>query len=289
VSIIICAIAASLQLATPVLSPDLPSQTSSIAAVKLAQVPPQSQGGTQLTIQLKSTAERPQITPADLDAVTKTIEYRLEGLGIADATISTVGSNRLLVKLPGVSEPSQVARAIGSTARLEFREQKVGNERKLMAALTKLRELKAEQLGLQRSSNEPAIVKNQTALKRQYQEIGKLFAKPTITAKNISTANSQPLSVGGWEVAIEFDKAGGDAFAKMTKKLAGTSRVIGIFLDDDPISTPTVNDMFTATGITGGKAVIQGNFTAEIAKYLAIQLRSGALPVPIEIVANQKY
>ena len=75
----------------------------------------------------------------------------------------------------------------------------------------------------------------------------------------------------------------------MTKRMAGTGRAIGIFLDDDPISTPIVNNMFAATGITGGKAVIQGNFTAEVANYLAIQLRSGALPVTIEIVSLQKY
>jgi preprotein translocase subunit SecD len=71
--------------------------------------------------------------------------------------------------------------------------------------------------------------------------------------------------------------------------MAGTGRVIGIFIDDDPISTPIVDNMFAATGITGGKAVIQGSFAAETANYLAIQLRSGALPIPIEIVEQRKY
>jgi preprotein translocase subunit SecD len=286
---IVCAIAAYVQLATPVRSSDLLGKTSSITDVRLAQVRPQLPGGTRLTIQLKSTAEHPQITPADLDAVTKTIEYRLDGLGITTATIEPIGSNRLLVRLPEVSDPNQAVGVIGSTARLEFREQKVGNASKLRAALTTLTELKSERIVLQRSGNKRAIAKNQTALQRQYQEISKLFNKPTITGKNISKANSQPLSIAGWEVAIEFDKLGADTFAKMTKKMAGTGRAIGIFLDDDPISTPVVSAEFAATGITGGRAVIQGSFTAKAANYLAIQLRSGALPVPIEIVAHQKY
>ncbi len=289
-SIIICAIAGYLQFVTPARSiSDLQGKTSSVTDVKLAQVRPQSRGGSQLTIQLKPTADRPQITPADLTAVTKTLEYRLNGLGIANASLQTVGNNRIVVKLPGVSDSQQAVRVIGSTARLELREQKVGSESNLMAALTALRELKTEQIVLQKSGNWQALAKNQTALQRQYREIGKLFNKPTITGKNIGTANPQPLSIGGWEVAIEFDKAGGDAFTQMTKKLAGTGRAIGVFLDNDPISTPIVAVEFAATGITGGKAVLTGNFTAESANYLAIQLRSGALPVPLEIVENRKY
>jgi preprotein translocase subunit SecD len=294
ISMIICAISGCVQRVNPVGSiADLPTKTSAVTDVKLAQASPNIRSGTQLTIQLKSTAQHPQITPADLEAVTKTIERRLNGLGISHATIETAGSNRILVKLPGVSDPQQATRVIGSTARLEFREQKAGTDNKLRTASAKLRDLKTEQIVLQKSGNRQAIAKNQTALQQQYREIDKLFHQPTITGKNVSTADPQPLpkslAVGAWEVAIEFDRTGGDAFAAMTKKMAGTGRAIGIFIDADPISTPTVNDTYAATGITGGKAVIAGNFTAESANDLAILLRSGALPVPIEIVANQKY
>ena len=70
----------------------------------------------------------------------------------------------------------------------------------------------------------------------------------------------------------------------MTKDLAGTGRSIGIFLDNAPISTPVVGAQFAATGITGGKAVIAGNFTTEAANDLAVQIRGGSLPVPVEVI-----
>jgi preprotein translocase subunit SecD len=138
-----------------------------------------------------------------------------------------------------------------------------------------------------RCSKSLATQKRSPKLAKQYTEIGKLFDKPVITGKNLKNASPEPLSAGGWNVAIEFDTFGGDAFAQLTKNLAGTGRSIGVFLDNDPISTPTVGAEFAATGISGGKAVITGNFTTEAANNLAVQLRGGSLPVPVEIVENR--
>jgi preprotein translocase subunit SecD len=107
------------------------------------------------------------------------------------------------------------------------------------------------------------------------------------TRQHIAGASSQPLPSGSWEVAIEFNSTGSDAFTKLTKNLAGTGRTIGVFLDREPISTPTVGAQFAATGITGGKAVIPGNFTTETANDLAIQLHGGAMPLPIETIENR--
>jgi preprotein translocase subunit SecD len=86
---------------------------------------------------------------------------------------------------------------------------------------------------------------------------------------------------------LEFDAEGGRLFAELTKELAGTGRTLGIFLDDRLISSPVVGAEFAETGITGGRAVIQGRFTAQEANDLAVQLRGGALPVPVEIVENR--
>ena len=79
----------------------------------------------------------------------------------------------------------------------------------------------------------------------------------------------------------------GVLFADLTKAVAGTGRTLGIFLDNAVISAPTVNVEFAKTGITGGNAVITGRFKAEEANDLAIQLRGGALPVPVEVVENR--
>lgn len=245
------------------------------------------QGGSQLTIQVKPTPEHPNISKFDLDAVQKVIENRINGLGVSEALIQSAGNNQVLVQLPGVNDPQQAERVLGGTAQLEFREQKAGTEGQLSAELAVLDETKRKQTSLKKSDNKQAIAETQAALQQQYAEISKLFDKAAITGKHLKNASPQPLPNGGWEVAIEFDGFGGDAFAKLTKNLAGTGRSIGVFLDNEPISTPTVGAQFAATGISGGKAVITGNFTTEKANDLAVQLRGGSLPVPVEIVENR--
>jgi preprotein translocase subunit SecD len=248
------------------------------------------QGGSRLTIQMKATPEHPNITQLDVAAVQKVIENRINGLGVSEALIQSTGNNQILVELPGVSDPQQAERVLGGTAQLEFREQKAGTEGQLGVELTILKAAKDKQAAFKKSksTDKLAIAENQAAIDRQYVEIGKLFDKVAITGKRLKNAIPQPLAAGnGWEVALEFDGAGGDAFANLTKNLAGTGRSIGVFLDNDPISTPTVGANFATTGITGGKAVITGNFTTETANDLAVQLRGGSLPVPVEIVENR--
>jgi preprotein translocase subunit SecD len=247
------------------------------------------QGGSELTIQIKPTKEHPVISQLDVDAVQKVIENRINGLGVSEALIQSAGNNQILVQLPGVNDPQQAERVLGGTAQLEFREQKAGTEGQLSAEMAVLNESKAKKeiLKKTKSTDKAAIEVLQLAIDKQYAEIGKLFDKAVITGRQLKNASPQPLSANSWEVALEFDDAGGDAFAKMTKSLAGTGRSIGVFLDNDPISTPTVGPTFAATGITGGKAVITGNFTTETAQNLAVQLRGGSLPVPVEIVSNR--
>ena len=247
------------------------------------------QGGSQLTIQVKPTKDHPTITQLDLDAVQKVIENRINGLGVSEALIQSAGNNQILVQLPGVNDPQQAERVLGGTAQLEFREQKAGTEGQLGAESAVLRAAKDKQAILKKtkSTDKQAIAETQAAIEKQYTEIDKLFDKAVITGKQLTNASPEPLSADSWQVALEFDSTGGEAFAKMTKSLAGTGRSIGVFLDNDPISTPTVGPTFAGTGITGGKAVITGNFTTETAQNLAVQLRGGSLPVPVEIVENR--
>lgn len=81
-------------------------------------------------------------------------------------------------------------------------------------------------------------------------------------------------------VVLDFNKEGADLFAELTENNVG--KVIGIFLDGEPISTPVVQQ-----AIYGGQASITGSFTIEEAKTLAQRLNAGALPVPINLVSQQ--
>ncbi|MEN9557743.1 MAG: hypothetical protein RL141_112 [Candidatus Parcubacteria bacterium] len=100
---------------------------------------------------------------------------------------------------------------------------------------------------------------------------GKQLARAQL---NFDPQTSEPM------VTLDFDGEGADLFAELTKKNIG--KPIGIFLDDQPISVPVVNQE-----ILGGQAVISGGFTVEEAKLLAQRLQAGALPVPIEIISQQ--
>ena len=246
------------------------------------------QGGSQLTIQVKTTPTIPKIDQGMLEAVRRIVENRVNGLGVSEALVQTVGEDQILVQLPGVNDPQQAERVLGGTAKLEFQEQLPGTEAQLAIERQLQQELLAKQAELKTSNNEAAIKENQAALKRSNEAIAKLFKSSGLGGENLKDAQPQPLTSGNnWNVALVFDTPGGELFAQLTKNLAGTGRSIGIFLDERMISSPVVGVEFAQTGITGGSAVIQGNFTTQEANDLAVQLRGGALPVPVEIVENR--
>lgn len=262
------------------------------AIVVLVQIPIRLgldlQGGAQLTIQVKTTDEIKQITSKELEAVLSVVEGRVNGLGVSEPVVQTVGSDQILVQLPGVNDPKEAERVLGGTAQLDFRKQKPGSEAQLRIEQQIRAELLQKQEELRQSNDEKAIAENQAALARSNEAIIQLFEGANLTGKNLKDAGYQPTQSGNtWEVTLQFDTAGGNAFAQLTKDLAGTGRSIGIFLDEALISSPVVGPEFAQTGITGGSAVITGNFTAQSSRELAVQLRGGALPVPVEIVENR--
>jgi preprotein translocase subunit SecD len=248
-------------------------------------------GGAQLTIQVKPTEEIKTISQKQLDAVKTVMENRVNALGVSEPIVQTVGQDKISVQLPGVTDPQQAERILGGTAQLEFRAQRQGTEGQFAVEYQLQRQTK-ENLEIIRKSNDPEkeqkILDLTKSLEKSDQAILALFEPAAITGKNLKDANPTPNQAGTqWEVAIRFDDKGGNDFAQLTQKLAGTGRSIGIFLDNSLISAPTVDVKFATTGITGGSAVITGNFTIETANDLAVQLRGGSLPFPVEVVENR--
>jgi len=106
--------------------------------------------------------------------------------------------------------------------------------------------------------------------------------KPSgISGKDLkSAALSFSNQTGQPEVSIEFTDAGAQKFADITTRLVG--KRLPIFLDELPLTWPRVS-----TPITGGRAVIEGQYTQDEAKNLALQLNAGALPVPVKVVEKR--
>jgi preprotein translocase subunit SecD len=146
--------------------------------------------------------------------------------------------------------------------------------------------LQQKQLGKEDEKGRSELLSKQ---KKVQQALAALYEPSPLTGSNLTDAFAQP-SPGnsqGWAIAVRFDGKGGELFADLTKEIAGTKRSLGIFLDNRLLSYPGVSAQYAATGITGGSAEISGQFTAQSANDLAVQLRGGALPVPVEIIENR--
>ena len=247
------------------------------------------QGGSQLTIQVRPTQDIKVITPDILEAVRRVIDNRVNGLGVSESLVQTVGQDQILVQLPGVSDPQQAERVLGGTAQLDFRKQKPGTEGQLVVERQVRQELLAKRQQLRNSPDKAAFEANEGAIKRSNDAIAGLFERidPPLTGKNLKDAFATADQAENWAVALRFDGTGGDLFANLTKNVAGTGRTLGIFLDNELISAATVDVQYAQTGITGGSAEISGGFTVQQAQDLAIQLKGGALPVPVVIVENR--
>ncbi len=207
------------------------------------------QGGTHLFFEADLSKISPSEINSALEGVKMVISRRIDALGVAEPVIQVVSKKGLIVELPGIKDVDKAIELIGQTAQLEFRE----------AILDK------------------SIDKNNNIISFNYDDwkdiglTGANFKKATVI---INPSTQKP------EIAIEFDKKGGDIFKEVTSRNIG--KPLAIFLDKKILSAPTVQ-----TAITEGKGVITGDFSLDQAKKLEIQLNAGALPVPIKLIEQR--
>ena len=245
-------------------------------------------GGSQLTLQVLPAGSVKVVQKEQLDAVKEVLDRRINGLGVAESTLQTVGDNQLVLQLPGEQDPTRAATVLGSTALLEFRAQKPGTEQRMQELLG----LKRQATTLLASLTAPAAEAKQADrdqleadLSRINTDIISLYEPAQLTGKDLVTAGRQQQQSGSsWEVTLSFNKQGGDRFAQLTQSIAGSGRLLGIVLDGRSISEASVGPEFKAAGISGGSASITGNFSAEEARDLEVQLRGGSLPLPVKIL-----
>jgi preprotein translocase subunit SecD len=258
-------------------------------------------GGSQLTLQVLPAGAIKSVQKEQLDAVKEVLDRRINGLGVAESTLQTVGDDQLVLQLPGEQDPTRAANVLGTTALLEFRAQKAGTEQRLQELLSLKRQATALLIRLNGISKQDAAspLADQASadtkqadreqleadLQRINIDIVSQFEPTGLTGKDLVTAGRQQQQSGsGWDVTLSFTKEGGDKFASLTQSIAGSGRLLGIVLDGRSISEASVGPEFKAAGITGGSASITGNFTAEQARDLEVQLRGGSLPLPVKIL-----
>ena len=112
-----------------------------------------------------------------------------------------------------------------------------------------------------------------TTAKMVFRKGSSATGEEILSGDDVASASAAYNETEGWVVQLKFNSAGASAFATATTELVASNGTISIWLDDNNISTATVNE-----AITGGEAIIKGNFDQDSASTLANQINSGSLP-----------
>jgi preprotein translocase subunit SecD len=281
-------------------------------------------GGVQALLEANLPASTP-ITSADMNTARQIVENRVNGLGVSEAVVQIAGERRILVELPGETDPEKALATIqqtgllefvdlsslsnqeafaltGTTIRTDFGQANQGNQTTPTStqAITPTTTISSTQsitttptisettpiTGTQAVTstntvtNTNVVTGTNTITGTQATPTGPVF-HTIMTGAALSNVGVQvnPTS-GQYEVSFELKSDGAKIFGDYTTAHVG--QVLAIVLDKKVISAPTIN-----SPITDGKGVIQGNFTAQTANDLAVQLRYGSLPIPLKVVTSK--
>ncbi|NER33752.1 MAG: hypothetical protein F6J93_06800 [Oscillatoria sp. SIO1A7] len=236
--------------------------------------------GVEFVLELESEEENRPATPEETEKVIEILKKRANNLEFQRAAIQAIGQGRITVQLSGARDLEKAQKLLISQGNLEFRQQRSGSEEELSALQVRKQNL----LDLRERVFSRSLAEVDAEIKKVNEAIASLYDPTGLTGTYIKDAVPESSGGSNWQIAIQFDKTGAELFAEITKKMAGTGRKIGIFLNGELVSAPRVPAEFAKTGITGGAAVISGQFTFEEVDELAVQLRSGALPVSLEFL-----
>jgi len=215
-------------------------------------------------------ADREQIEKLAVDQALETIRNRIDQFGVTEPDIRRQGQNRILIQLPGIKDTQRAKNLIGKTALLEFKlvDDTQSLDSALKGNLPPGREVLYqidEDPETQRTSRTPFLLKKRTLL---------TGARLTEARVQIDNQFNEPY------VSINFDKKGARIFERITGD--NVNKRLAIVLDNNVYSAPVIQEK-----ISGGQARITGSFTTEEARDLAIVLRAGALPAPVNILEER--
>ena len=191
---------------------------------------------------------------SSLDQAIEIVRRRVDEVGTNEPNILKRGNDRILVELPGLDDPNRIKSLLGKTANLTFQFISQNNEESFGT----------EKLSFEDGSRD-AIVSKRIILSGD----NLVDAKPTMNSQTNETV-----------VSFSLDRVGAKKFGKATS--TGVGKQLAIVLDGKIISAPSVREP-----IIGGSGQISGDFTFQSATDLALLLRSGALPAPLNIIEER--
>ncbi|MFZ0031918.1 MAG: protein translocase subunit SecD [Candidatus Cybelea sp.] len=223
------------------------------------------QGGARLLLQLSPTASVPQITPQVQAQTREVIDRRINGLGVAEPSISNVGSDRILVELPNVKDPDQAEKLLKEAAVLEY---------------------KIVPFDVMQKAESYVAMLQQPNLSAKDRAAAELYVSKTAYEKSgkvVYSGSELKAAQAGYDQAgrpnILFQTKDPAKFGRLTT--ANLQKPLGIFLDHRYLSAPIIQSPIYDSG------QITGTFTEEMTVTLANELNAGALPVSISIIEKE--
>ena len=188
---------------------------------------------------------------AAVDQSLEIIRQRVDQVGVAEPTIQRIGSDRVLVQLPGEQDPTRLRQLLGSTAKMSFH------------LLGQQGEAGVTMLADERGNQYPVLDRVELSGDRL-----------TDARAAFDQQTNEPV------VNFRFDSAGANRFAQITQQNVG--RPFAIVLDNKVLSAPVIR-----TPITGGSGQISGGFSVSEANTLSALLRAGALPAKLTVIEER--
>jgi len=226
-------------------------------------------GGVQMRLEvdkdkLGSTASVKEVSDA-ADRALEIIRNRVDGLGVAEPVLQREGESGIVVQLPGMSDVARAQEIISTTAQLQFR----------LVTTDRPADYKKDDGTLDTAKLPKGVYYFEG--KENGEEY--LVGEPLLKGDALVDARVQTDSFGRPLVSFKLNAQGGRDFERLTG--ANVNRQLAILLDDKVYSAPVIKSR-----IPGGSGIIEGRFTDEEAKDLALVLRAGALPAPLKITSQ---
>ena len=273
----------------------LPGQALNLGGVKDSVTVHQGldlQGGVQVVLEARPAVGQ-KVDKGTMDGTRDTIERRVNGLGVSEPLIQTRGSNQILVELPGAKDANEAVRVLQQTALLEIIDPQgsqlapgaivdtnLGTAASLRAAATPgAASPVASPAGSTGASpvTSPVASPVVAAVATTPAATGPVYTT-IVSGSDLKSAYPTTNSLGVSVVGFELKGSAADKFFKFTSSNLG--KPMSILLDKTVISSPTIN------GAISGQGIIEG-MTAKEVNSLVIQLKAGALAVPLAVVQSQ--
>jgi SecD/SecF fusion protein len=230
------------------------------------------------------------------NAVEQSLEIlrnRIDQFGVAEPVILRQGADEIVIQLPGVKDPKRALKLLGDTAQLEFKVVADATGLNLAGLITTAKNNKQWQDGESMTKLNRALAgqlpddtsvyfEKETNKQTQQETLVPILLENKVLMTGDMVKDAQVRIGGNFNepyVSIDMTSRGGKVFAHITEK--NVNRRMAIVLDEVVRSAPVIRER-----ILGGSAQISGTFSHEEAADLAIVLRVGALPAPVDIIQN---